>query len=77
LLQFEKGLIAKYQFNSEDFKIDKMNFQLRDLLNYPLLSASSYENMLLKNVKDDRLVITTRVHLLQQQKKHKEIGIFI
>jgi len=61
LINFEKGLIAKYQFDAENFKFEDLEFHLDSIGDSPILINIKNGNRIIKKTGDDSLTIATKV----------------
>ncbi len=61
LIHFEKGLIAKYQFDAENFKIEDLEFHLAHIGDFLILKNIENNNGIIKKTKDDSLTISMKV----------------
>jgi hypothetical protein len=61
LLHIEKGLIAKYAFETPDFSIEHLRFELNSLQEELFLSGIYLETKQLVKIQEDSLVIGTKV----------------
>lgn len=61
LIHYEKGLIAKYQFIADHFIIEDLDFQLEKSANHLILKNINYRSVLIPRVKDDSMIISTKV----------------
>ncbi len=61
LLHIEKGMIGKYMFETSDFSIEQLRFELNPLQEELFLSGIYLETKQLLKVQEDSLVIGTRV----------------
>lgn len=64
VMQFEKGLIGKYAIETNNFDISSMKFGFTQLPTEEVISGFMYRESELKCLKDDTLVIGTKVILL-------------
>lgn len=64
VMQIEKGLIGKYAIATNQFDISSMKFGLTQLPTEEVLSGIMYQESELKCLKDDTLVIGTKVFIL-------------
>ena len=64
VMQFEKGLIGKYAIMTDQFDISTMKFGLSQLPFEEVLSGFMYQETELNSLKDDTMVIGTKVMLL-------------
>ncbi len=61
LIHLEKGLIGKFQFTTEQFQINHLTYELESLKDLQYLRNVSYQNQLLKKIKDDSLIVSSLV----------------
>lgn len=64
IMQFEKGLIGKYEILTNQFDISTLKFGLTQLPSQVVISGIMYQGSELKCLKDDTLVTGTKVILL-------------
>jgi hypothetical protein len=65
LTQHEKGLIGKFKFEADEFKIEYLNFNIKNLESFSFLSEFEYQNQKLKKISDDVLTISNSAILIQ------------
>ncbi len=63
LLQFEKGLIGKYKFETETFSIEQMNYVLSTIGTTKFLASVQFGDARLESTQEDCLVIGGEVVL--------------
>jgi len=61
LIQFEKGLIAKYKYETEMFKIEEVSFNLDKIHSDIFLDSISVNSIQLNISQDDTVVIGTKI----------------
>lgn len=61
LIQFEKGLIGKYELNTEQLQIERLEFLLTSTPLPEIITGITYDNRPLKFLKDDTLITGTKV----------------
>ncbi len=61
LIHYEKGLIAKYQFVTDHFSLEDLDFQLENFAETFILKNVNYRNAVIPSIGDDSLTISTKV----------------
>lgn len=61
LINYEKGLIAKYQFITEYFKIENLVFHLETFGESLILKNINHKSVIIPRIADDSLTISTKV----------------
>ncbi len=61
LLQKEQGLIGKYKFQTENFYLDNLRFQLKHVSSFDILQQINYDTTNLQSIDSDSLTISSVV----------------
>lgn len=61
LVHLEKGLVGKFQINTNDFNINDFSYEIQSFQNFQFLRHIYYQNEKLSSKKDDTLINTSLV----------------